>query len=60
MYDATYEQIQALQTKLELYGISKEQLNLDNYAGLTKRELNGIVNAAIDRHIKQNWKKEDH
>lgn len=47
MYDAEYYEIQELQKKLAKNGISKEQLDLDNYAGLTRRELDGIVNIAI-------------
>lgn len=47
MYDAEYYEIQELQKKLAKNGISKEQLDLDNYAGLTRRELDSIVNIAI-------------
>lgn len=47
MYDATDSEIQALQNKLAVNGISKEQLDLGNYAGLTYSELNGIVTGAI-------------
>lgn len=47
MYDASYEQIQQLQSELLRNGITKEQVNLDNLAGATYRELKGVVNAAI-------------
>lgn len=47
MYDADWYEIKELQGKLEQNGISKEQLNLDQYAGLTYRELSGIVESAI-------------
>ena len=53
MYDADYYEIQELQQKLKQNGISKEQLDLSNYAGLTRRELEGIVNAAIARKKKK-------
>ena len=47
MYDATYMQIFALQVELQQHGISKEMLDLDNYAGLTYIELKSIVDDAI-------------
>lgn len=53
MYDADWYEIEELQRKLVRSGISKEQLDLSNYAGLTRRELEGIVNAAISRKKKK-------
>lgn len=53
MYDADWYEIEELQRKLVRSGISKEQLDLSNYAGLTRRELEGIVNAAIARKKKK-------
>ena len=53
MYDAEWYEIEELQKKLAQNGISKEQLDLDNYAGLTRRELEGIVNSAIARKKKK-------
>lgn len=49
MKDATYQEICELQKELAAHGISKEQLDLDNYAGLAQRELQGIVKAAINQ-----------
>ena len=46
-YDAGYYEIQELQAELSSEGITKEELNLDDYAGLTYRELKGIVQAAV-------------
>lgn len=45
--DADGAEIYALQQKLQKHGISREELDLGNYAGLTYRELNGLVKAAI-------------
>lgn len=53
MYDADWYEIEELQRKLEQNGISKEQLDLSNYAGLTRSELEGIVNSAIARKKKK-------
>lgn len=47
MYDADDYEINLLQDELAKNGISQDQLNLCNYAGLTYRELRGIVNVAI-------------
>lgn len=47
MYDANDQQIELLQRRLKNQGITKEQLDLGNYAGLTFRELIGIVDNAI-------------
>ena len=47
MYDANDRQIELLQRRLERRGITKAQLNLGNYAGLTFSELSGIVDNAI-------------
>lgn len=45
--DADGAEIYALQRKLQKHGISREELDLGNYAGLTYTELNSIVKAAI-------------
>lgn len=55
-YDAGYYEINQLQDELAKNGISKNQLNLDNYAGLTYQELKGIVKAAIANKKKQEGK----
>ena len=47
MYDAGDYEIDMLQNELAKNGISREQLDLCNYAGLTYRQLRGIVNTAI-------------
>ena len=47
MYDAGDYEIEMLQGELARNGISQDQLDLCNYAGLTYTELKGIVNAAI-------------
>lgn len=47
MYDASDYEIDMLQNELAKNGISQDQLDLCNYAGLTYCELKGIVNAAI-------------
>lgn len=47
IYDAGDYEINMLQKELAKSGISKDQLDLCNYAGLTYPELKGIVNAAI-------------
>lgn len=38
------------QDQLSEIGITKQQLNMDNYAGLTARELQGIVDNVKRRH----------
>ncbi len=43
-YQGSMEYFQCQLTK---HGISKDELNMDNYAGLTARELQAIVNHAI-------------
>ena len=53
MYDASYEQIKYLQNLLAENGISQDELNLDNYAGLTYRELKSICDVAIKRKEKK-------
>ena len=45
--DADSAEIYALQQKLQRNGISREELDLGNYAGLTYTELSSIVKAAI-------------
>lgn len=47
IYDASDYEINLLQYELAKKGISQDQLDLCNYAGLTYPELKGIVNAAI-------------
>lgn len=47
IYDAGDYEIDMLQNELAKNGISQDQLDLCNYAGLTYPELKGIVNAAI-------------
>jgi len=47
IYDAGDYEIRLLQGELARNGISQDQLDLCNYAGLTYCELKGIVNAAI-------------
>lgn len=41
------------QDQLSRAGITREQLDMDNYVGLTARQLQGIVNLAIARHKKK-------
>lgn len=53
MYDASYEQIKYLQNLLADKGISKDEINLDNYAGLTYREIKSICDVAIKRKEKK-------
>lgn len=47
MYDAGDYEIEMLQNELARNGISQDQLDLCNYAGLTYTEMKGIVRAAI-------------
>lgn len=47
IYDAGDYEIDMLQNELAKNGISKDQLDLSNYAGLTYPELKGIVKAAL-------------
>lgn len=47
IYDAGDYEIRLLQGELAKNGISQDQLDLCDYAGLTYPELKGIVNAAI-------------
>ena len=58
MYDAEWYEIKKLQQKLAQLGISNKQLDLDNYAGLTRSELDGIVNSAIARKKKKEAQEE--
>ncbi len=47
MYDLDYDgDMEYYQKQLAEKGITKEMLNMDNYAGLTARELQGIVDHA--------------
>ncbi len=46
MYEYDYSGDMAFyQSQLAAKGITKEMLNMDNYAGLTARELQGIVDS---------------
>lgn len=58
MYDAEWYEIKKLQQKLAQLGISKQHLDLDDYAGLTRSELDSIVNSAIVRKKKKEVKEE--
>lgn len=51
MYDYSGD-MEYYQRQLENKGVTKEMLNMDNYAGLTVRELQGIVDSV--RVIKSN------
>lgn len=53
MYDAEYEDIQRFQKKLAKHGITKKDLDLDMYAGLTCAEFDSIVKAAIAKKRKE-------
>lgn len=47
MYELDYQgDMKFYQDQLAKKGITKEMLNMDNYAGLTARELQGIVDSA--------------
>lgn len=47
MYEPDYEgDMKFYQDQLLKKGITKEMLNMDNYAGLTSRELQSIVDGA--------------
>ena len=48
-YDAGDSDIHVLQDMLAEYGITKDMLNLDKYAGATFRELYSMVNFAIQK-----------
>lgn len=58
MYDAEWYEIKKLQKKLAQLGISKKHLDLGDYAGLTRSELDSIVNSAIARKKKKEVQKE--
>ncbi|MEZ3503848.1 hypothetical protein [Acetatifactor aquisgranensis] len=46
MYEYDYSgDMEFYQKQLAAKGITKEMLNMDNYAGLTARELQGIVDS---------------
>lgn len=47
--DATDEVFSRLQAVLDTHGITKDQLDLGNYAGCTKREVEAVVNNYIAR-----------
>ena len=55
-YDASDTQIQELQRKLRVHGITEEQLDLGMYAGLTYKSLAAIVDNAIALKEKKNGK----
>lgn len=59
MYDASDYEIDMLQNELAKNGISQDQLDLSNYAGLTYTELKSIVNAAIANKKKKEAKKNE-
>ena len=59
MYDASDYEIDMLQNELDKNGISQDQLDLGNYAGLTYTELKSIVNAAIANKKKKEAKKDE-
>ena len=59
MYDAGDYEIDMLQNELAKNGISQDQLDLGNYAGLTYTELKSIVNAAIANKKKKEAKKNE-
>ncbi len=46
MYEPDYDgDMKYYQDQLAAKGITKEMFNMDNYAGLTARELHGIVDS---------------
>lgn len=45
MYDYSGD-MEYYQKQLEKKGITKDMLNMDNYVGLTARELQGVVDSA--------------
>lgn len=51
--DADYRQIQMLQKKLDENGISREELDLDMYAGLTYSELKSICDYKIKKKMER-------
>lgn len=59
MYDAGDYEIDMLQNELAKNGISQDQLDLCDYAGLTYTELKSIVNAAIANKKKKEAKKNE-
>ena len=59
IYDAGDYEIEMLQNEIAKNGISQDQLDLCNYAGLTFTELKGIVNAAIASKKKREAKKNE-
>lgn len=59
IYDAGDYEIDMLQNELAKNGISQDQLDLCNYAGLTYPELKGIVNAAIANKKKKEARKNE-
>ena len=59
IYDAGDYEIDMLQNELAKNGISQDQLDLCNYAGLTYPELKSIVNAAIASKKKKEAKQNE-
>lgn len=59
IYDAGDYEIDMLQNELAKNGISQDQLDLCNYAGLTYTELKSIVNAAIANKKKKEAKQNE-
>lgn len=59
IYDAGDYEIDMLQNELAKNGISQDQLDLCNYAGLTYPELKSIVNTAIANKKKKEAKQNE-
>lgn len=59
IYDAGDYEIDMLQNELAKNGISQDQLDLCNYAGLIYPELKSIVNAAIANKKKKEAKQNE-
>lgn len=49
MYDYTGDMDKFVK-KLEAAGVSKEELDIEKFSGLTIRELNWLVDSTIQRH----------
>lgn len=55
MYEPDYEgDMKYYQDQLVAKGITKEMLNMDNYAGLTAKELQNIVDSAYLKKKEEN------
>lgn len=55
MYDYDGD-MEYFQEQVEKKGYTKEEFNMDNYAGLTAMELQGIVNNIRPKKVKKNDK----